>query len=102
MWKKIVIMSFCTMIAFPINSWAQGASLNKAKYVTVLKVITDHKMNDEDIVDDVDKLRQHERFKKELTKMINKLNNSRPNEAQNRKIMRILERAGKDIYDELK
>ena len=81
---------------------AQMAALNKAKYIATLKVVADHKMNDESIVDDLDRLRQHERFKKELSKMVGKLDNSKPNEARNQRIMRILERAGREIYNELK
>lgn len=91
---------FFMMCAF--SAQAQSAALNKAKYVTVLKVILDHKMNDEELMPDVAKLRESERFKKELVKMIGKLDNSRPSEAKNRRIMRILERTGKEIYDELK
>lgn len=87
---------------YAFSAQAQSAALNKAKYVTVLKVILDHKMNDAELEPDVAKLRESERFKKELVKMIGKLDNSRPSEAKNRRIMRILERTGKDIYDELK
>ena len=68
----------------------------------VQKVVTDHKMKDADLEPDVDRLRENERFKKELIKMLGKLDNSRPNSAKNQKIMRILERAGKEVYNELK
>ncbi len=81
---------------------AQMATLSKAKYMAVLKVVVNHKMNDKDIVSDLDKLRESDRFRKELEKMVSKLDNSKPNEATNRKIMRILEQAGKDIYNELR
>jgi len=99
MWKWFLIIGL-SFSAF--SAQAQMASLNKAKYMAVLKVVTNHKMNDKDIVKDLDKLRESERFKKELEKIVGKLDNSRPNEATNRKIMRILEQAGKDIYNELK
>lgn len=100
MLKKIgIALFFMVMSDF---AYAQSATLNKAKYVTVLKVIADHKMEDAELVPDVDKLRESEKFKRELKKMIEKLDNSRPSEAKNRKIMRILERTGKEIYDELK
>lgn len=101
MWKFICAI-FLLALSVPMDVQAQAVALNKAKYVTVLKVVADHKMGDEDLKSDVDKLRESERFKKELVKMLNKLDNSRPNEATNRKIMRILERTGKEIYDELK
>lgn len=100
MLKKIMLLLFLSVTAVP--AYAQTASLNKAKYVTVLKVITDHKMNDADLKPDVDKLREYDRFQRDLYKMMAKLDNSRPSEAKNRRIMRILERTGKEIYDELK
>ena len=98
MWKIV----FLFLLLFTVSAQAQNAALNKAKYVTVLKVITDHKMNDAELKPDVDKLREYDRFEKDLRKMMAKLDNSRPNEAKNRRIMRILERTGKEIYDELK
>ena len=98
MWKYVSL--FCFLFALPVQ--AQMTSLNKAKYVTVLKVVATHKLKDKDLEPDVAKLREHEKFKQELSKMIGKLDNSRPNDAINRRIMRILEQAGKDIYNELK
>lgn len=100
MWKLALWMFLFCFCVMPAQ--AQLSALNKAKYVTVLKVITDHKMNDAELKPDVDKLREYDRFKDDLHKMMAKLDNSRPSEAKNRKIMRILERAGKEIYDELK
>ena len=82
--------------------FAQSATLNKAKYLATLKVVSEHKMKDDDIVKDLEKLRQNRKFKQELSKIVEKLDNSRPSEAKNRKIMQILERAGQEIYNELK
>lgn len=100
--KKVFVFVFCFVLGAASGAMAQTASLNKAKYVTVLKVIAEHKMDDQELVADIDKLRQYDKFKKELVKMMNKLDNSKPNEIKNRKIIKILERAGKEIYDELK
>ena len=100
--KKLLFLGLLGCLFFAQSASAQMSSLNKAKYVTTLKVIADHKMNDKDLMDDIDELRKHQKFKKELQKMREKLDNSRPNEAKNRKIMKILEQAGKEIYDELK
>jgi len=90
------------MLTLSCSANAQMASLNKAKYLATLKVVSAHKMGDKDMLSDFDKLRESERFKKDLEKMVNKLDNSKPNEATNRKIMRILEQAGKEIYNELR
>lgn len=100
--KKVFVLVFCFVLGAASCAMAQTSSLNKAKYVTVLKVIAEHKMGDQDLAADVDKLRKYDKFKKELVKMMNELDNSKPNEVKNRKIIKILERAGKEIYDELK
>ena len=99
MWKWVLIVCMC-MTTF--SAHAQMAALNKAKYIATLKVVVNHKMNDADIQTDLEKLRESNRFKKDLEKIVGRLDNSRPNEATNRRIMRILEDAGKQIYNELK
>lgn len=100
--RKILILSLLLLVLPVVNVWAQSTTLNKAKYLATLKVVSEHKMNDKSIVSDLDKLRQYSRFNQELSKMLEKLDNSRPNDAKNQKIMRILERTGKEIYNELK
>ena len=99
---KSLVFGLAAMAAFAVSAEAQIAALDEAKYITTLKGVTDHKMKDADLEPDVDRLRENERFKKELIKMLGKLDNSRPNSAKNQKIMRILERAGKEVYNELK
>lgn len=99
MWKYLLVSSWF-LTATPAQ--AQMASLNDAKYMAVLKVVVNYKMGDENLSDDLDKLRESDRFKKELQKIVNKLDNSKTSDATNRRIMRILEQAGKDVYNELK
>ncbi len=100
--SKVLIFSLFLLVLSVVDVAAQTATLNKAKYLATLKVVSEHKMNDKNIVSDMDKLRQYSRFNQELSKMLEKLDNSRPNDAKNQKIMRILERTGKEIYNELK
>ncbi len=100
--KKILILGMFGCLFFVESANAQMAALNEAKYITTLKVVVDHKMKDVDIADDVAQLREHQKFKQDLAKMLKKLDNSRPNEAKNRRIMKILERTGKEIYNELR
>ena len=100
--RKFLILSLFLLVFPVVNVWAQSTTLNKAKYLATLKVVSEHKMNDKSIVSDLDKLRQYSRFNQELSKMLEKLDNSKPNDAKNQKIMRILERTGKEIYNELK
>lgn len=99
MWKCLLV-SWLLLSAQPTQ--AQMASLNNAKYMAVLKIVVNYKMGDEGIAGDLDKLRESERFKKELEKIVEKLDNSKTSNATNRRIMRILEQAGKDVYNELK
>ena len=100
--KKVLFLILLSYLFGVQSASAQVTTLNEAKYITTLKVVVDHKMKDADIVDDVAKLREHQKFKQDLAKMLKKLDNSRPSEAKNRKIMKILERTGKEIYNELK
>lgn len=94
---------FCllVMLLSAMPAYAQMSSLTKAKYIATLKVVANYKMDDQDITKDLDKLRESERFKKDLEKMVSKLNNKKSN-ALDRRVMKILEQAGKDIYNELK
>ncbi len=99
--RKILFLS-CLFLGMQVaDAMAQSATLNKAKYVATLKVVAEHKLNDDDLTKDLAKLRQSKKFKQDLNKMVEKLDNSRPSEAKNRKVMQILERAGREIYNEL-
>ena len=99
--RKILFLS-CLFLGVQVaDAMAQSATLNKAKYVATLKVVAEHKLNDDDLTKDLAKLRQSKKFKQDLNKMVEKLDNSRPSEAKNRKVMQILERAGREIYNEL-
>lgn len=100
--KKCILWVFILLFGVVNVANAQLAALNKAKYIATLKVVAEHKINDEKIVDDVRQLNEHKKFKQDLAKMLKKLDNSKPNEAKNLKIMRILERTGREIYNELK
>ena len=100
--KKCILWVFILLFGVVNVANAQLAALNKAKYIATLKVVAEHKINDEKIVDDVRQLNEHKKFKQDLARMLKKLDNSKPNEAKNLKIMRILERTGREIYNELK
>ena len=64
--------------------------------------MADYKINDEESIAGVNRLRQDHGFNKKLYEMLQKLDNSRTKNAKNNRIYKILLRAGKDIYDELK
>lgn len=96
-WTVISVCMFCVAE----NTYAQFASQKDAAYLATLKAVTDFKMNDEEIVNDLEKLRQNEKFNQDLQNMLNKLTNSRTKTGKNRRVYQILQRAGKEIYDEL-
>lgn len=81
---------------------AQYASQKDAAYLATLKAVTDYKINDEENLDDVEELRQDEKFNKKLRKMLNKLDNRKSKNSENKRVYEILKKAGRDIYNELK
>lgn len=94
--KKVLLTIVLSMfIASPAT--AQFASQKDASYMIITKVIADHKINDEGYGNDVEKLRDNERFNRKLAKMVEKLDNSRNSNSKNKQVLKILEKAGKDI-----
>ncbi len=78
---------------------AQYSASKDAQYLAVVKAVANYKINDEENLRQVEKLRENEAFNRKLQKMLEKLSNSRTKDTTNRKVLQILERAGKDIYD---
>ena len=62
----------------------------------------DYKINDAETISGMNRLRQDERFNRQLYEMIQQLDNSKNKNGKNARIYKILLRAGKDIYNELK
>ena len=77
---------------------AQYSASKKAQYLATIKAVANYKINDEEEIDNVEKLRQDARFNQKLQKMLNKLQNTRTKDSDNRKILKILEDAGEQIY----
>lgn len=98
--KKI---SFLLVIFVLLSSAtnAQYAAQKEAAYMATLKAVTDYKINDEDNLRNVEDLRENERFKRDLMKMLSKLSNSHTKNSTNIRVYKILLKAGKDIYNEL-
>lgn len=98
--KKI---SFLLVIFVLLSSAAnaQYAAQREAAYMATLKAVTDYKINDEDNLRNVEDLRENERFKRDLMKMLSKLSNSYTKNSTNIRVYKILLKAGKDIYNEL-
>ena len=98
---RLMLVTVFLVCINALPAMAQFAAQKDAAYLATLKAVTDYKLNDEEIVQDMEKLRQNEKFNQDLYKMLAKLTNSRTKTGKNRRIYQILQRAGKEIYDEL-
>lgn len=77
---------------------AQFSAQKDAQYLATLKAVVNYKIDDEENVRDVEKLRQNQAFNRKLQRMLDKLQNTRTKNTTNRKVLQILEKAGEDIY----
>ena len=107
---KIISATILSGMVFASAVFAQSSSLvgnsmggysaqKDAMYLATIKAVADFKINDEENLSDVNKLRQNPRFVNQLQGMLNKLSNSRTKDSKNRQVQKILLQAGKDIYN---
>ena len=80
---------------------AQYAAQKDAAYIATLKAVVNYKIDDEENLAKIEKLRENERFNRDLVKMLDKLSNKKTTNAVNSRAYKILIQAGKDIYNEL-
>lgn len=78
---------------------AQYTSQKEAMYIATLKTVVNYKIDDEDNLSDVKKLRQNRRFNQRLQEMLDKLQNTRNKNSTNKKVYDILLKAGEDVYN---
>lgn len=98
-------LSLITIIAVAIcagSAQAQYSSTKNAQYLATIKAVANYKINDEEEYKNVERLRQDARFNEKLQGMLNKLQNTKTKNSDNKRILQILEDAGKEIYDILK
>ena len=76
-------------------------TLDRAAMLAIMNPDDNYKINDEEEIVQVEKLRENSSFNQKLQKMMAKLTNSRNKDSKNRKVLQILENAGKEIYDTL-
>lgn len=96
---KILPLIIAVSVLSAGNANAQYTASKDAQYLAVIKAVANYKINDEENLRQVEKLRENEKFNRKLQKMMEKLSNNRTKDTTNRKVLQILERAGKDIYD---
>lgn len=88
--------------SLPASSSAQMSASKNAQYLATIKAVANYKIDDEEELRNVERLRENEAFNRQLQKMMGKLQNTRTKDSKNQRILQILERAGKEIYDILK
>lgn len=98
--RLLIILSLLSLFAVP-SAEAQYAAQQDAQYIATLKAVVNYKIDDEENIKDIEALRENQMFTRKLTRMLNKLQNSRTKNSTNRRVYNILLKAGKDIYNEL-
>ena len=90
----VMVLALCSQ-----TTNAQYSAQNDAMYLATIKAVANYKINDEETLQQVESLRQNKMFNAKLQRMLNKLSNKRSKDTTNQKVLDILEKAGKDIYN---
>ena len=85
-------------IAYARTIAAQYSAQNEAKYIATLKAVVNYKIDDQENIRDIEALRQNRQFNEKLQRMLDKLSNERTKDAKNRRVLKVLEQAGEEIY----
>ena len=97
--KKFAFLITAVMIGFAGAANAQMAATRDAQYIAVLRAVVNYKIDDEENIRNIERLRDDRRFNEKVQKMLDKLSNNRSKNTTNRKVLQILEQAGKDLYN---
>ena len=97
--KKFAFLLTAMMIGFSASANAQMAATRDAQYIAVLRAVVNYKIDDEENIRNIKRLREDRRFNEKVQKMLDKLSNNRSKSTTNRKVLQILEQAGKDLYN---
>ena len=85
------------LVFFVSPAQAQFSASKDAQSIATLKAVVNYKINDKSIEDDIEKLRENKTFIERLQKKLDKLDNKRTQDSLNRKVMKVLEKAGEEI-----
>lgn len=86
----------------PAAAPAQMSASKDAQYLATIKAVANYKIDDEEELRNVERLRENEAFNRQLQRMMGKLQNTRTKNSKNQRVLQILKQAGKEIYDILK
>lgn len=92
------IFVFLVMVLLVKPVYAQFSASKDAQYLATIKAVANYKIEDEEVQKDIAKLRQNRAFNEKLQKMLDKLSNRRTKDTKNKKVLKILEEAGEQIY----
>ena len=95
---KFGLFTVLILVLLSCPSQAQFSASKDAQHVATLKAVVNYKIDDENIEKDIEKLRENRMFMERLQRMLNKLDNRRSQDSTNRKVMKILEDAGEELY----
>ena len=98
--KIFYLILFAFFIQIPCAK-AQYSSQKDAAYIATLKAVVNFKIDDQENLKELNALRENQNFNKKLSQMLSKLSNNYNKDSKNKKIYKILIKAGKDIYNEL-
>jgi len=96
---KIFYVILFSVLLLSNNSFAQYSGSKNAQYLAVIKAVANYKIDDEEEINHVEKLRENNNFNRKLQNMMQKLTNSRNKDSKNRRVLQVLENAGKEIYE---
>ena len=97
--KKFAFLITAVMIGFAGAANAQMAATRDAQYIAVLRAVVNYKIDDEENIRNIERLREDRRFPDKVQKMREKRSTNRSKNTTNRKVLQILEQAGKDLYN---
>ena len=79
--KFLLLLILSCLLTSP--AFAQYTAQKEAQYIATLKAVTDYKINDAENLKNVQKLREDARFNRRLSKMLEKLQNTRTKDSRN-------------------
>ncbi len=97
--RKFFLGGALALFGFVNMANAQYSGQRDASYLAIVKAVSDYKIYDEEEERNLQKLREDQRFNEKLNKMIGELQNTRSKNSKNKKVLKVLLDAGKEIDD---
>lgn len=97
--RLIALIIAFSLFSLSGTAEAQMSASKDAQYLATIKAVADFKINDEENLREIERLRENKRFNQKLQKMLDQLDNKRTKNSKNKRVLQILEEAGKEIYN---